>query len=177
MKYIFENSLRKKGINQKLEKELKKFWKKKRISCTDHRDYLAFFKSLPNCTFFINIGDEVPYIPSLPNCEVFLNNVNKSLTTLPPLPKCRLFSCRKSSLTKLPSLPNAKYIECSNNKITTIGKLSKCEKLDCHSNPITKIEENKKLKQIYCSKTLLKTLTVPKDCYVDSTKKIKVKRI
>ena len=47
MKYIFENSLKKKGINQKLEKELKKFWKKKRISCTDHRDYLAFFKSLP----------------------------------------------------------------------------------------------------------------------------------
>ncbi len=177
MKYIFENSLKKKRIDQKLEKELKKFWKKKRISCTDPRDYLAFFKSLPNCTFFSNIGDEVLYIPFLPNCEVFINNVNKSLTTLPPLPKCRLFSCRKSSLTKLPPLPHAKYIECSNNKISTIRKLSKCEKLDSHSNPIIKIEENKKLKQIYCSKTLLKTLTVSEDCYVHSTKKIKVKRV
>lgn len=177
MKYNFEQSLKKKSIDKKLEKELRKLWKKKRISCTDNRNYLGFFKILPNCTFFSNISDEVPYIPSLPNCEVFLNNVNKSLQKVPPLPKCRTFSCRKSSLTKLPSLPNAKYIECSNNNITSIGKLSKCEKLDCHSNPITNIEYNKKLKQIYCSDTLLKTLTVSEDCHVDSNKKIKVKRI
>lgn len=177
MHYTFENCIYKNKMNESNEKKIRQIWKKKRISSVDDRNILSFFKTLPNCNFFVNINDDLTNIPYLPNCQVFLNIGNKKLKKLRAFPNCHTFSCRKSSLTKLPSLPKAKFIECNNNNITSIGNLPNCTKLDCHSNPLTSISYNKKLLHINCNDTLLKTLTVSKDCVCDTNKNIKINYI
>jgi len=149
MDYTFEDSIYKRKYSTEQLDQLKKFWKKKRVSTVDKdKDLLTHFKVLPNCTFFCSISDNLEKIPYLPKCKMFINNNNKKIKHLKPLPECKTFSCRKTSITKLPSLPNAKFVQCSKNKLTSIGKLPKCNNLDCHSNPITSIAKNTNLKKI-----------------------------
>lgn len=166
MNYSFENCIYKKKRSKRRLEEMKKMWKQKRISVTDDYHIISSFKVLPHCLFFCNIGDNFSKIPYLPNCRTFLNNVNEKLKTLKPLPKCKIFSCRKTSITELPHLPDAERVECNNNKITFIGKLPNCKSLDCHSNPIIHMEFNKKIKHLDCRDTLLKNPNVSKDCFI-----------
>jgi hypothetical protein len=59
-----------------------------------------------------------------------------SLSSIPPLPKCKILNCANNNLTTLPKLPNCEYLKCESNILFSLPPLPKIIKLSTVNNPL-----------------------------------------
>ena len=72
--------------------------------------------------------------PGLTDRMISVDCAECGLTSLPPLPKCRILNCEGNYLAILPSLPSCRVLNCEGNYLTILPELPECVNLRCQNN-------------------------------------------